>query len=405
MNERLFLRLPADPREPVRWGLLAPGAEAFADTGSCPPEQLARLAEVAAGRSLVVIVPGTDCLLTSAKVPTKQPRQILKALPYLLEEQLVGDVEVQHFAVGQRRDDGMVPVVVVARSRIEAWLTRLGEAGLSPDALVPDAGLLPAAGATALFDGALALLRLDTFSLFALESELLPDLLALRLGEGDERPAVAVHGASEAQAAELETLLGERAELSFEACYDPLLWLAGHYDGTAINLMQGPYAKRKDRSEAWNHWRPVALVAGLALVVNILALGIESWHLAREKDSLRQEIQQAYSQAFPGEPLPRDIAKTLKSRMSGQATGGSLGFLGLLQKLGEGFAQSTGITPTSLSFESGRGELRLDVNAPDFDALERFRQTLIAQGLSVESGPASDSGSGYNGRLVIRGGE
>lgn len=402
MNERLFIRLPADARELVRWGLLAPGAEAFADTGACAADELARLAEVAAGKPVVVLVPGTDVLFCAAQVPSRQLRQIQRALPFLLEEQLMGDVEDQHFALGARREDGQLPVAVVAKARLASWLARLAEAGLQPDALVPDAALMPA-GAHVLLDGALGLMRLDELTLFALESELLPELLALRLAERDAGLAVSVHGASAAQAEALRGALGLAAELDFRECYDPLLFLAGQYGAGTLDLLQGGYARKADRSALVTAWRPAAVLAAVALGVQLLVAGTEAVQLSREKARLKAEVVQAYTQAFPGERLPEssDPRKRMAAKLAALGGGGS-GFLPLLQRLGEGFAQASGVKPLSLSYEGGRGELRLDVAAPDFDTLERFRQNLAGQGLAVESGPASDSGNGFQGRLIIR---
>lgn len=401
MNERLFIRLSADSREPVRWGLLAPGAEAFADTGSLAPGELTRLAEVAAGRSVVVIVPGTDVLFTAARVPSRSARQIQKALPFMLEEQLMGDVEDQHFAIGPRQDDGQIPVAVVARARLDGWLAALREAGLNPDAVVPDAALLPV-GTSVLMDGALGLLRFDNLSLFAMESELLPELLALRLGERQERLAVRLYGATEAQRADVVATVGDTVELEVIACYDPLYLLAGQYAPDSLNLLQGDYAKRKDHSALWLAWRPAAILAGVALAVQLLGTGVEAWRLTQERNALVAEVAKVYAQAFPGE-RPRDPYKSLKSKLAGLHGGSGSGFLPMLQQLAEGMAQVPGVQPGGLTYESTRGEMRLDVTAPDFDTLERLRQALNGLGLAVESGPASSgSDGGYSGRLVIR---
>ncbi|MBI2381366.1 MAG: type II secretion system protein GspL [Gammaproteobacteria bacterium] len=407
MNERLFIRLPADAREALRWGLLAPGAEAFYDTGMCERDQLARLAEVAAGREVVLILPGTDVLFSAAQVPSKQLRQVQRALPFLLEDQLVGDVEDQHFATGARAEDGTLAVAVVARARMAAWLDGLKQAGIAAQALVPDAALLPGGGlgspgACALLDGGLALLRLSELELYALESELLPDMLALRLAE-QPGAALRVLGASEAQREALSAAL-PGAVLSFEDCYDPLLFLAGQYGPATLNLLQGDYAPKTDRSGLISAWRPAAILAAVALGVQLLSVGAEAWSLSREKAALRAQVAQVYAQAFPGQTLPegRDARKLMQSKLAALGGGEGGAFLPMLQKLGEGFAQSSGVKPLSLSFEAARNELRLDVSAPDFDSLERFRQQLSSQGLAVESGPASDSGNGFQGRLVIR---
>ena len=39
--------------------------------------------------ALVVLLPSTDILLSTAKIPSRRRQQVLQALPYSLEEQLI----------------------------------------------------------------------------------------------------------------------------------------------------------------------------------------------------------------------------------------------------------------------------------------------------------------------------
>jgi type II secretory pathway component PulL len=103
MAENLFLRLcrlePGEapqPKEPqLEWMLLdeTSGIVRFKGQGSVAEFAALRDQLIFGGRTYVMIQ-GEDVLLTSAVVPSKQARQILQAVPYVIEEQLASDVEL-----------------------------------------------------------------------------------------------------------------------------------------------------------------------------------------------------------------------------------------------------------------------------------------------------------------------
>lgn len=136
MRETLYIRLrDTDPGTPTSFCI------ARADAVASFPVDVAPLETVllqSAGRRVVVLVPSTDVRLSSIQLPARQAAKVLKAAPYLLEDQLADDVDTLYFAVGARQADGSWPVAVVARERIQQWLAVFAERGIRPDAMVPD---------------------------------------------------------------------------------------------------------------------------------------------------------------------------------------------------------------------------------------------------------------------------
>ena len=96
---------------------------------------------------VIVIVPGESVLLTSANVPSKQYRQIIQAVPYVVEEQLAMDVEACFFALG-KRGTGEVEVAVVTRAILTGWLQQLGELGIETSTIISETSLLPSSRGT-----------------------------------------------------------------------------------------------------------------------------------------------------------------------------------------------------------------------------------------------------------------
>ncbi len=125
--------------------------------------ELAQALPLAVGRRVAVIVPGTEVLTTETEAPAKNAAKLAQVIPYALEERVADEIEDLHFAIGERNaETGRVPVVVVARARIDAWLSTLRAAGFSPQAIYSEASLLPAMPGQliALLDGDSLTLRL-----------------------------------------------------------------------------------------------------------------------------------------------------------------------------------------------------------------------------------------------------
>ena len=87
--------------------------------------ELAQATAMSAGRRVAVIVPASEALATDSDAPAKGAAKLAQVIPYALEERVADEIENLHFAIGERdADTGRVPVVVVARARIDALARR-----------------------------------------------------------------------------------------------------------------------------------------------------------------------------------------------------------------------------------------------------------------------------------------
>ena len=82
-----------------------------------------------AGRKVIALVPAFSVLRVAAEIPVRAASKVLKALPFAMEEQLAEDVDDLHFAMGKRDTDDRVPVAIVQREKMDAWLEQIESAG------------------------------------------------------------------------------------------------------------------------------------------------------------------------------------------------------------------------------------------------------------------------------------
>jgi general secretion pathway protein L len=103
---------------------------------------LRQLPEAARAARAYVWTPAGDTVLTIATLPTRSPRKIIQALPFVLEDRLLGDPETLHFAY-RAEADGSLSVAVTARERLSHWMDALAQAGIKPVMLCPATLLVP----------------------------------------------------------------------------------------------------------------------------------------------------------------------------------------------------------------------------------------------------------------------
>ena len=77
------------------------------------------------------VLAGEQVLLTRVTVPAKPTRQILQAVPYLVEEQLASDVEDCFFATGKRIGNEL-DIAVVNRAWFESVLSAVKAVNFLP---------------------------------------------------------------------------------------------------------------------------------------------------------------------------------------------------------------------------------------------------------------------------------
>ncbi len=404
MLHALYIRLPAHPDAPAQWYSPAtPERREQAGEG-----ELAHAARAALGlRHIVALMPSHEVLLTLTPMPTKQRQRLLKVVSYALEEQLVSDVETQHFALGAPTPAGKVAVAVVDKTRLQATLDLLAAAGIDPSVLTPEVLLVPWQPGTwsLLCNHSDAHIRTGMQCGLSVEIDHLTLVLehALSQAGADKPRELQIYAPTDVPATLRDFAAHHELPLVHHTCEDALRLYAHHYQpSAALNLLQGDYSRR----EQWSRlWQPLRASAALAAAVLVLGLGLrvfEGFALAREEAHLKQAVEDLYRQTFPGEQRivnPRAQMERHLAVLQGAA--GRAGFLDLLAQTAPVLAQTPGTQLQNL--RSQAGELEFDLTLKDLQALDQLKQRLAGQGgLSVDIVSASSQEGQVNGRLKIK---
>ena len=400
MADPLLLRLPRAPQQHATWLAVGSGAEPSAESG---PLQLA--AARAAGRRIIVLVPGAEVLLTQAQLPpARSGTKLQQLVPYALEEQLAEDIDELHFAIG-RRSGTRTPVAVVARRKMDEWLALLKTGGIEPAALYADSELLPAnpSQTVALLEEDSVTVRPPSGGVLMLPLDALGEVLESARGVDAAARGLILYAGSqvwERCSGEVEALRESFEDIQVQLLPgDPLLLFARQLSAaSAINLLQGPYARLSAAASGWRTWRVAAVLLAALVALHLIGQGVELLTLEHRNGRLDAAIGQVFHAAMPGtedtEEARRRMELRLKQVRAGEAAGGFLTALGAL-------AEARGSTPgthlQAVSFTSGVLDLKL--SAPSIETLNRLAQALERRGWQTRVTSGTPHGSGFEGSI------
>ncbi len=255
----------------------------------------ADIEKVAAGQVITLLVPTHDVLLTQTTLPTQNVRQLRQALPFALEENLVGELEDQHFVWQSAGLSGKLDVAVVERDRLLAWVEILKQHKLRPRYILPDIFALPwhedGIPTVWIRDGQ-AWVRNGLRSGFSCPATALPLLL-------DELWDTEVQSRVLRLEADIETVWPEDIEL-LTVPQPNHIQLNSLQEGWGLNLLSG-YQDRS-MSSFTRHWKRWRAVAGITALTSAIALGIqaaETFKLQQEVTAAEQRNLALFSDMFP----------------------------------------------------------------------------------------------------------
>ncbi len=379
----------------------------LAADGAVKAQGQGALAEIdSGGERVIVLVPGEDALLCQAEVPGQKRRLLAQAVPYALEEQLIDDVEEQHFALGALNGD-QVNVAVVSHEKMQQWLALLQQVGIEADQIIPDVLALPLQENSwqLLQHNNRLLLRCGEQSGMALDVDTAAISLKALLAEaGDAKPASIICQGVSGAGVSLPEL---DVELVVESVSDlPVALLAAAYqEQGAINLLQGQYSRRERISKYWRPWRAAAALLAVFIVVQFANGIVDQQRLAAEKTALLADIEQIYRQTFPEARkvvnAKLQMERALKS-LRGGGSASSEGFTELLALAGEQFKQSSNLDIQRLSYKNGQLDVALFI--ADLQQLDQLKQRLVDKArMQVEIQSATAKGDRVEARLRIKG--
>ncbi|MCR4300174.1 MAG: type II secretion system protein GspL [Sulfuricaulis sp.] len=377
--------------------------------GAAPHGQVTELNQIPGVSNMtrvLVWTPPSDSLLTRVTLPTRSRARIQQALPYALEDQLVGEPDQLHFSY-TILDDGSLAVAVTAKERMQAWVTHLTEAGLRPTGFCPALLALPLEAGTwsVAFHGNDIWVRTGVASGFtsATGGGAAPALLELCLREAQDKPS-APSGLTiiHPPASFVQNAWTHQLKIPMNIQKQDF-WAGYHGSAPALNLLQGGFAPSRQIQEMLPGLRPAAVMLGIWLVGSLGFNTWEWWSLKNSHETLQSEMTRVFRSTFPDAQVVQNPALQMQ-RLLGDLQGksGKAGRADALPLLGSIAPVVQAHPQIKLrGIQYGESRLTIDFTLPDFQVMDAIKSAFMAHGMQVEVVGANSTPSGIDGRLRL----
>ena len=308
-----------------------------------------------------LILPMEMCtwLLTEPWPGRRRPS--VQALAFAVEDQLAGDLDELHIAVGPADAQQRYPLLITHKQRLQGLLAHLHERGLNIVSVQADADVLP------------------------------HDQTCMAWWDG----RWIIGGALEARLA-----LTEQALAAVKSAL-PTQLIKRDIDCNAppegaIDLLQGEL-RRQMKGLAWRR------VGAGFLIIFALALGFTHWRssfLEGEAARLQALSEQRFKTLYPEQTRIVDLSAQLKA-LQQQAVAPNSGHMARLVQLTEQVIGASSVEVQRMEWRTDVGWV-LTITAASFAELEQLRTRGVQNALPVTLGTASQQGSRVQALLTLK---
>lgn len=403
MSEQVILHARDADLDRIEWLVQAAGVPDAVQSG-----RLEDAAGHCRDRRVTLIVPGMEVSATRVHLQVRKVRDLIQAIPYALEDQLADDVEDLHFTNGQKSEDDVVPVIVVAKARMSAWIARLDEAGIEAEAIVPDFLTVPYMSDSwcIVCEEGRVLNRRGVWDGGTLETPTFLDWCRVA-DRPHEDPITVKIWSREGQ--DLDEIMEALTEAGFapvlQVPYDGLLALMMGIGSAPVpvNLRHGPYRLVHKSSVTGRQRRSASALLFIAVAVHAGFTARDHYQLSEERKKLSVANEAIFRSTFPKVERLVDLRAqasqalaALRTRNAGLGTG----FLDHLHGGGEPIASGIALRMEGLSYRDGY--LDVDLGARELSQLEQYQRRLKEAGTMVEVLSVDSRQDGVRGRLRLR---
>ncbi|WP_163833476.1 type II secretion system protein GspL [Spartinivicinus ruber] len=348
----------------------------------------------------VLVLPSSRCTVTAVKVPSKQRKHIEQSVPFLLEEQLVEDVEDYHLTLLAVTEQQMVPVIAVNKAYLAQVLNYCQEQDFEPDRIVPASVLMAAEANQLVADTDQAVLRLPDWQFSMLKNQQLSLLLGTVISFEEELTGIYLGDSAIESLPSIPLLTWQQQTMPV------LCWMAKNYGENAalkrINLRHGQFKLQQADNGVFQQWR--WSIAAAMLAIALWGSG-QYWQIKQlEKQATQYETAavELYQKLFPNDTIV-DVYDQFKAKLQGRRVDEGLGFLQALHKWGQAQAKLPGgqVTVKNIDFRE-QGRFSLEVNASSLDAVDKLLAAVKEQGLDAELKSANHSQEQVVARIVVK---
>ena len=397
MSERLIIRLASTAQQKQHWLIWSENEKEIIATGEVDnAEQLNTLTEKSASRQVICLLPGVDVTIREVAINGAFNRQMQQALPYLIEEDLAGDVEKLHFTVIEKHTD-LIHVAICDKQHMHNWLAWLADANISCKQFIPEGLAMPLSEHNywqAVQIGSEWIVRENKASAWSCESSMLDVILASKIDVEDQQTIESYSPIDESQS-------GNWVKKSPTL---PMQLLTAGTINNKTNLLHSEFKVNKEVNQTLRKWRFPVIFTVLFFVLCFINLYIKNQKIETKIELVKEQVESVYSLAFPSQSklrytrIKRKITTMLDD--SGSNTGAA-NFLIMLDDIAPSFKNNKQLVITTLKYDASRKEMRVLALGDNFQAFDKLKTDLPTE-YNLQQGALNNSKNKVSGLLTIR---
>ncbi len=319
-------------------------------------------------KSVSLVFDARDVTLVAAAMPPLSPAKLLRALPNVVEDQLLSDVNACALALGPPLTDGRRVIAAVDRGWLEFAVGAFERRGIAVTGAWPAQLALPAA------EGGWAMvcandgigIRTGPAEGFgwsagpddASRAEGIQSVLEQAASSGRPEGELVVYAEDPQWRAPVEHA-AKAAGIEARVVGLPVPRAA---PVELLDARAGSAGRRWLSSIDWRAWRLPLGLAAACVVAALVGLNLHWGLLAKERDRLKAQIEDRFRQAFPNTPVIVDpvlqMQRTLSDLRTRTGQTGPEDFVPLVARLGQALGARATDSLASLEFRDGTLKVR-----------------------------------------------
>lgn len=332
---------------------------------------------------ITCIIRAENIHLSYQHIPAKNKQRALQAIPFALEEQLAEDIELLHFATSNPKNS-IFPVAVIKHEILQSLLAKLKEYDIAPSNVYADIACLPQTENSWNLLHHENIISIDQHQNSIIHADLntfaiILNQLLQQTSEEQLPDTINIWSDSEESILQLPDNLPESINvIHHEYKSSPVsLFSKNLANKNIINLLQGSYKVVTHSNHWWKAWQVAAILATIALVLEILSGTLMLNRLESENSQLNKEITQIYKKTFPRSKRivnARVQMETKLKQLRKNNNKGSSSFTDLLATTAPIIQQTNTLSIQSINFNNKKLELQFSIDK--LSSVETFKTRL-----------------------------
>lgn len=401
MAEKILIR----KLEPGLWQWRDATAHGGWRTNSFYTGDVNLLKESVEDKSVWLILNGQNIVTQQVVTEITDRRQLIKTLPFEVEENIIDPVEDMHFAYGPLHN-GRIATAYGDASWMQSCVDEVESTGAEVDRCTVDYALLPRTedGWTLLLENNLLMAHVAPGVGFAVEIHSAGLYLAA-LAAGGQPGQIQLYADTEDGLEQLREVLPQdwlrEGNIVFEEAE------AGYWDlvnpeyGGPYDFRSGRLARKLPLAKWWQDWQKPLIALAAAFVVAVGVTWIGQLQADKQRRAITQQTDGIYRQVVPTGAIsdPERQLRSLLGRSDSDL--GPSNAMAILAGVGPAIGSFDSVKIRNFRYSSDNGQLQLNIEADSFSTFENLRNRIAEGGFNVEIRSANVQGNVHLAQLRI----